>query len=264
MYLIENHIIGSDPEAFIVNQKDSIVSAIELVPGDKYDPYDIDKGCAVQHDNILVEWCIPPTKNSVSFYESMVHAIEWTKDILPGGFDIKFITSAYVDQDQLLHPLALEFGCEPDYNAWTNGGENIKPDVNTNLRTAGGHIHIGYNNSSEKVNMMLVKALDLFLSVPALFIDNDVDRRKLYGKAGAFRHKSYGVEYRSLSNFWLKDQQSVDWVFNQVQIAIDYINCGGIITEEEAIAIQLSVNKNNLELAKELMVSYSMYIPTFA
>jgi hypothetical protein len=37
---------------------------------------------------------------------------------------------------------AKELGCEPDLDAYTMK-ENPKPNANTNMRTASGHIHIG-------------------------------------------------------------------------------------------------------------------------
>jgi hypothetical protein len=45
--------------------------------------------------------------------------------------------------------------------------------------------------------------LDLRLAVPSLIWDKDKKRRLLYGKAGCFRPKPYGMEYRTLSNAWL-------------------------------------------------------------
>lgn len=258
---IENYKIGSDPEAFILNEKSNIVSSLDLIPGDKQDPYPIGEGCAIQHDNILAEWCVPPTRDPATFSQSIDHCVSWTEDILPQGFKIAFMTSFHVDVDQLLDPRAQEFGCEPDYNAWSNGEPNTKPNCDTNLRTAGGHIHIGYDNSTHETNMSIIKALDLFLAVPALFLDNDKLRRSLYGKSGAFRHKSYGVEYRSLSNFWVNDPMLVIWVFNQIDVAIDFVNCGGTMTDEDVIHIQLAVNEGDLDLAELVMHEYGISIP---
>ena len=52
---------------------------------------------------------------------------------------------------------------------------------------------------------IMVKSMDVLLGAGSCFYDKDRKRRQLYGKAGAFRPKAYGVEYRSLSNAWLSD-----------------------------------------------------------
>src|SRR3546814_1862742 len=54
----------------------------------------------------------------------------------------------------------------------------------------------------------LVKQLDWYLGLWSLGKDKDKVRRSLYGKAGACRIKPYGVEYRVLSNFWIKNKKS--------------------------------------------------------
>ena len=264
MSKVNKYIIGSDPEAFIVNEEGYIMSAIPLVPGDKSDPYVIGDGCSIQHDNILAEWCVPPTNDPQAFSDSMDHCVQWTESILPQGYKVKFISSFHVGSDQLQDPQAKEFGCEPDYNAWQEGEANQKPDVNTNLRTAGGHIHIGYDHPTHVQNMEIIRVLDLFLAVPALYLDQDNLRRSMYGKAGSFRHKPYGVEYRSLSNFWVKDLALITWVFNQIEVAMDFINCGGIISEFDSLAIQLAVNTGDLAVAEAIITEYSMSIPEYA
>lgn len=55
-----------------------------------------------------------------------------------------------------------------------------------------GHIHIGYNNPEIEKSVDIIKAMDLFLGIPSILMDKDTLRRSRYGKAGAFRFKSYG------------------------------------------------------------------------
>ena len=50
--------------------------------------------------------------------------------------------------------------------------------------------------------------------------DRDPLRRELYGKAGAFRPKPYGVEYRTPSNIWIRSRDMRRCIFDLVQIAI--------------------------------------------
>ena len=53
------------------------------------------------------------------------------------------------------------------------------------------------------------------IGLPAVLIDTDKQRRKLYGKAGSMRHKDYGVEYRTVSNFWLSSQELTPWGYDR-------------------------------------------------
>ncbi len=149
--------------------------------------------------------------------------------------------------------------CDPDFSVWT-GEQNEAPASGGNLRTAGGHVHIGYNDPDMETSLNIIKALDIYLGVPSVILDLDKDRKKMYGKAGAYRLKMYGVEYRSLSNFWIKDQESINFVFNGVKAAMEFINSGGVeqLTDEKILKIQTCINTGNEELAYELIPSLNL------
>jgi hypothetical protein len=71
-----------------------------------------------------------------------------------------------------------------------------------------------------------IRMLDLFLGIPSVFIDKDrtsVARRKLYGKAGRFRKPPHGVEYRSLSNFWLSSPKLVELVYDICEFTLEFV-----------------------------------------
>jgi hypothetical protein len=127
---------------------------------------------------------------------------------------------------------ARELGCTPDYNAYTME-ENEKPNSNTCMRTASGHIHIGFidvDDPMDPVHMtrcaVLAKQLDFYLGLPSVLWDRDIKRRLLYGKAGCYRPKSYGMEYRVLSNAWLLTPERMRFVFNATQFAIQQLKKG--------------------------------------
>lgn len=141
---INSFTIGADPELFIINKRTGkVVSSIGLIPGEKGNPWvgeDMPKGFGLEIDNILAEFNIPPVKN----WEGFVNNIQYMKDYIAKfvanknpDLGIKCIASQKVDSDQLQSEEAQLFGCDPDFNAYTQM-ENPKPKGNTtNLRSAG-------------------------------------------------------------------------------------------------------------------------------
>lgn len=65
---------------------------------------------------------------------------QWIDDFVKSknrDLQIECIASRYVDESQLQSDEAKQFGCDPDYNAYTET-VNPKPEgANTNLRSAG-------------------------------------------------------------------------------------------------------------------------------
>jgi hypothetical protein len=135
---------------------------------------------------------------------------------------------------------ALEFGCMPDFNAYFNidtiDNSNKKADAKiVAARTCGGHIHanlfseyckynkvfegnnnlpiifktisvdnkyiyIPTNDYQKKYIQNIVAWLDLVVGLWSVIVDEPSMRRLYYGKAGDFRTKPYGIEYRSIGN----------------------------------------------------------------
>lgn len=256
---IANLLIGTDPEVFVINkQTKEIESAIDLIPGNKDFPFPIsDTGHAIQTDNVMAEFCVPPANEPVALYQSIKYCLDTINQMLPENLETVVQASAKLHEKFLNNEQAQTFGCDPDYNAYSLQ-QNEAPNSNTNLRTAGGHIHIGYSESNLDTNIEIIRALDLFLGLPSLILDTDTERRKMYGKAGAFREKSYGVEYRTLSNFWIKSEETVKWAFDQVLIAVNFINKGFQISDEEQVEIQLAINNQDVPLAYKYINKYNI------
>jgi hypothetical protein len=86
------------------------------------------------------------------------------------------------------------------------------------FRSAGGHIHIGVDDGILLQDPHWgVRMMDLFVGIPALFLDTDPTsqaRKALYGNAGSHRPKDYGFEYRSLGNFWLASPKLVGLMYD--------------------------------------------------
>lgn len=259
--LIQNITIGSDPEAFLVNKSTGeVVSAIDLIPGSKEEPspmIGLPDGFNIQTDNVMVEWCVPAVTTAEELYNNIQKCIAYTNGIIPSELEVLVVPSAYLDSKYLKSKKATTFGCEPSFNAWTYT-TNDAPSNKTNLRTAGGHIHIGYDNPNEDVSIDIVRTLDLFLNVPSLILDKDTERKKMYGKAGEFRFKSYGVEFRGLSNYWIANLEYTKFVFEAIKRATTFINNGEKISDENQFYIQEAINTNNKELAHKLINEYQL------
>lgn len=248
--------IGADPELFLVDPNSGkFISSIDRIGGTKDQPFSIDGGCAVQEDNVAVEFNIPPSKTVQEFIDSCDNALNYlTWAAGNQGLNLMVVPSAKFDDDQLQDARALQFGCEPDFNAWQDGKRNPRPKAkNTHLRSAGGHIHVGGVGDLDPKEV--VRFLDWTIGVPMVLHDEDVERRQLYGRAGAYRPKSYGLEYRTPSNAWLAKRMHA-WVFGQVHKAVADVDNGRSISKEIGEMIQQAINTSDRKLAQELVGLY--------
>lgn len=251
-----NVTLGSDPEIFICDDNE-IVSAEGLTNGTKQDPVPISaKGHMIQEDGIALEYNIPPSSTVEEFIDNHKFVQEYLNILITAhGYKFSKERSGEINEKYLQTEQATTFGCEPDYNVYLRDF-NEPPNSETNLRCVGGHIHIGYPNINELVTEKIVKMFDLYLTLPALFKDNDTRRRELYGKAGSFRFKDFGVECRALSNFWIHSEEDMRWVWNQTIKAVNCVLDGradDLIEKYSEQAVE-AINTANLELADGILM----------
>ena len=117
-----------------------------------------------------------------------------------------------------------------------------------------GHISIGWDDFTQEQQVDMIKAMDATVGLESVLLDDDTERKKLYGKAGCFRFCAWGIEYRSLSNFWIKSDESLKWAWNTTMKAIELVNSGKIEEVKElGNYIVEAINTNNKELAQELL-----------
>ncbi len=256
---VANVLRGADPELFLRDSKtQEPVTSIGLIGGTKTNPRSIGDGYAVQEDNVAVEFNIPPAKSSKEFKNSLLHVLNYLNETLnPQGLSLDISPTMDFSHEQLEHPQAQELGCEPDYNAWTRD-VNPRPTAPPTLRSSGGHLHIGYDTPNVETSLELIKAHDLFCGVASIMYDGDVRRREVYGKAGAHRIKSYGVEYRTLSNFWIKTPELMEWLYAQSEKAVAFVNDGNVIDEATGNMIISCINSGDKKLVAELDAKYGV------
>ena len=237
-------LIGADPEFFIKKKYGGYASAVGLIGGSKWEPKKIDEdGHAILEDNVAVEFNIKPASSFDEFRSSIHKVLDHIRGILP-GYEFSKESAVSFPQEELMTPEAQMFGCEPDFDAWREC-VNEKPCADDkNLRSAGGHIHVGSDLAISNP-VAVIRAMDLFLGVPSTQLDAGTLRRELYGKAGCFRAKSYGAEYRTLSNFWIFDDSLIQWAFDGTQRALEFVEKGNTIDVADGYRIQRCINTNN-------------------
>jgi len=138
--IVKNVLIGADPEMFIYSlDTDTPFPVCGLVGGTKKHPIPItENGHALQEDNVMIEYCIPPCKTSEEFVENITFVKNYINDTVlkPIGMIAKCIASTMFEYDQLQSNQAQEFGCSESFNAWTGDVNEVGRD-NPLLRTAG-------------------------------------------------------------------------------------------------------------------------------
>jgi hypothetical protein len=219
--------IGTDVEFFFVNSDNKIVTSQEVIKGkygSKNRPYMLPHG-AVHRDNVAGEFAMKPARTADEFVDNISAVLLDIKKEIFDKFDVRplFTPSIHIDIDKLNHHEHRRFGCAGDYNAYL-GEKNDSPTALDagSLRTAAGHMHAGFDHENMSDQCLAAISADIFMGLPSVEHDKDgIERKqKLYGKAGAFRPKPYGIEYRTPSNFWMKSEKMMRWAFNHMRAAI--------------------------------------------
>jgi len=236
---------GSDPEFMLQDVDGNLKSAIGVVPGSKTKRHDLGDGHAAYFDNVLAECSIRPGTSADDAVESHKECFQRYAQLV-NPYRLTVRASGEYPAAECAHKEAQRFGCDPEFCAYELA--IIDPPTCAGLfRSAGGHIHIGFNGGADftknqvaaDVNvyelnvavgwnrLSVIRMADLFIGIPSLFLDKDPTsrtRRKLYGVAGSHRPcELYGVEYRSLSNFWLARPSLVRLMYGLAQFCVDTV-----------------------------------------
>ncbi|WWZ74777.1 COOH.NH2 ligase [Proteus phage J3S] len=256
--------IGSDPELLGFDIKTGLIGSFAgRLGASKEEKKHLSEDVRIQEDNVLIEYDINPHETWAGFNDNMARGISacYTEANKIGMSIAEGVSSHIFSKAELtsFHKSAFIFGCEPDYNALT-GTRNPKPKAaDPGLRTAGGHIHIGFEGELDVTQMnqsILGVMCDFFLGVPSLLLDNDDRRRELYGKAGACRYKTYGIEYRTLSNFWIAKEENRKWAWDQSHKAFGALKEGSfkeLVAKVDPKEIQRVINENDKRSAEALI-----------
>jgi hypothetical protein len=224
-------LLGADPEFFVFDINSNPVNVFKFLKNSKTNPI-IKDSCYYFYDNVTLEFNFPPAKTEFDFSEKIKNCLHFASEIISPG---KLVNQASVDFDDFdkKNSNFFEVGCEPDIDAYSLSYNKIQSNIfqNSLTRYAGGHLHIGGGDDDvvkdNLIKPIFVYMLDLFLGVPCILLDHGVDsfkRKNVYGKAGSYRNKPYGLEYRVLSPFWLRSRSTVSLIWNICEFVFNFMN----------------------------------------
>lgn len=252
--------IGADPEVFVFNKKlNQHVPVFGMLGGTKNKPIPVEgprKGFSVQEDNVMAEYNIPPATNKKEFIEYNMFMLEALSIFLPENCFISQESFVKFSEKELSHPKAMEFGCAPSINAYTLDVFEPLFDVSTSeFRAAGGHIHLGFKeHKCQETKLKLVQALDKTLGIRSYIEDfeknPEINRFYSYGGFGNFRETDFGIEYRTTSNWWIKNSKTISEAYDLVQKAFKLVNNNDFEFNPNEIDLKIAkeINEKNLKL----------------
>jgi hypothetical protein len=248
-----DNYIGADPE-FLFEKKGKVVESSKAIKGPKVE--DGRSGFIIR-DGYQGEFNPYRDTCRQMFARNLEYAVSRVNDM---GYKVRIGAGHWVPESEFanLTKESKEFGCVPSENAYGESGVGADPKTYM-FRPLGGHIHLSLNDRLQAKPGRLVRLLDIFVGLPSVAFDQDplqVERRKHYGRAGEFRIKSYGIEYRTLSNFWLSHYVYLSMVYGLARQALSILaykdaEVDGIFKLFADGEVEEIINSNNKEKAIE-------------
>jgi len=247
---------GADPELFVTNEAGIPVPPVQLLPNVKVVTSFGEEG-GVNRDGIAFELNPAPSTDPYSVSNRMHKLLQVGMQRM-AEVGLKAIRNVEVTIGQGLEPDVYEFGCSPDFNAYTRSQNRVPVDpAKYMLRHAGGHITMGL---PEGVNLKweevceLVKLFDYWAGLRSLqwSQSGSAERRKVYGAAGCFRwnEEKRIVEYRTPDAGWLWNQ-AYPTLCTRMEHAFCQFVAGVKLAKPKAVVN--AINTCNWEMAQGLM-----------
>jgi len=222
--------LGADPEAFLM--KNGMV-----IGSEKVIPPSLGGVDAVVRDGVQIE-LHPYARNYpsgvVGGIGTIFHNLKLLLDKTP-EITVCFKPVVEVSEEELesLSDESRILGCKPSQNIYGFKSPDVDGKI-FKIRSAAGHVHLGLEGSGIydpdlgiDFRTRLVPAFDIVLGNICVMMDTDPAqrvRRKLYGRPGEYRLPNYGLEYRTLSNFWLRSPALAEFVLGMANVIVGILH----------------------------------------
>lgn len=252
-------MLGSDPEGFL-QQDGKIIGSEKVIPKEGLRG---DYRQLVVLDGVQFELHPSPANDPAHVGASLKKAFIVLSAAISRfpGVSVSFRGVVDVEQEELdsLSPETRVLGCLPSENFYGMPPLNVDASTYTK-RSAGGHIHFGLDGVEGLLDKRLeaLPYFDIFVGNTGVLLDRDpgaVERRLNYGRAGEYRTPNYGVEYRTLSNFWLRHSSIMDLMFRLGHAAVAITHQRSTFEAELMEVVNIdkvigAIQTNNWDLAR--------------
>lgn len=285
--------LGADPEGFFERNGQIVCSEEILKDPVVYTDRNGNERGKVVRDGIQLE--IQPLSsscraNSGNFIQCALIALKKYLDEKHPDVTVKFYRTVEIPEAyfKTLPEKVRELGCMPSFNLYRPATLDVDP-LEYRLRSCGGHIHMGdlpFTIDPDRAKR-LVRLLDVVLGTAMVLIDRDPGneiRRRVYGRAGEYRLPTWGLEYRTPSNFWLHAYPLQSLVFALARQAAGILNStlqfegngnvkcegstiwdaeGELLSQVKPKDIVRAINTNDLDLAQKNWEKVGSFLKTY-
>ncbi len=215
---------GGDHEFSFVTASGKAFPATLLLPSQQEGITAVEyKACSLKpilyEDGMNGEFCVGTSGCREYLQDDMWYALKKAKEIAAKGYKGKRLKVKLGSGAPTTTKLkesggrkAMESGCDPDLNAYTGKTNYGIPNYERfAYAVCGFHLHCDVKppegidtTEGEQYMADLCKIFDLMVTLPFMLIEPIEEHAKIrraagYGRAGSFRIKDYGIEYRTLS-----------------------------------------------------------------
>lgn len=210
-----------------------------------------ERNFSILEDGAAFEVNIAATEYANSFYSYVMQAKQYLS-VLAGKYGLSFsdtivgnfdTANFWQDRDESFRD-CVTFGCDPDSSFYrdipTEGDHSLEPDIPKQVdvsvypyRFGGGHLHIeiphnlmGPDSVVDNYKYAIAFMCDAIIQTKNIIlherdpeaIEHEKVRLQHYGNPGRFRIQPHGIEYRPLSNWWLRKSDTVSAIIRQASL----------------------------------------------